>query len=126
MQKRNFYVKISEVTVIHQERNTAMPNTSNRSSKKPKKNNPLITAAYVVGIALAVGGYVFAEASGYLIPGLSPFALAAVIGVYAYEHYQNNKANRDGMLLPQMIIIGILAAVNVFWGVLQIYAVFAS
>ena len=96
------------------------------TKKQQKKSHPLITAAYVIGIALAVGGYVFAEASGYLIPGLSPFALAAVIGVYAYEHYQNNKANRDGVLLPQMIIIGILAAVNVFWGILQIYAVIVS
>ena len=96
------------------------------TKKSPKKSNPLITAAYIIGIALAAGGYVFAEASGFLIPGLSPFALAAVIGVYAYEYYQNNKANRDGMLLPQMIIIGILAAVNVFWGVLQIYAFIVS
>ena len=92
----------------------------------PKKTNPLITAAYIICIALAAGGYVFAEASGFLIPGLSPFALAAAIGVYAYEHYQNNKANRDGMLLPQMIIIGILAAVNIFWGAMQIYAFIVS
>ena len=92
----------------------------------PKKSHPLITAAYVIGIALAVGGYVFAEASGYLIPGLSPFALAACIGAYAYEHYQNNRANKDGMLVPQMVIIGILAAVNVFWGILQIYAMIVS
>ena len=96
------------------------------TKKQQKKSHPLITAAYVIGIALAVGGYVFAEASGYLIPGLSPFALAAVIGVYAYEHYQNNKATRNDILLPQMIIIGILAAVNVFWGILQIYAVIVS
>ncbi len=104
-----------------------MPNNGANSSEKQKsKSNPLITVIYVVGIALAVGGYVFAEASGYLIPGLSPFALAAVIGVYTYEHYQNNRANRDGMLVPQLIILGILAAVNVFWGVLQIYALIVS
>ena len=53
-------------------------------------------------------------------------ALAAVIGVYTYEHYQNNRANRDGMLVPQLIILGILAAVNVFWGILQIYALIVS
>lgn len=123
MQKPNFYDKISKVADIPEERNTAMPTPT---KKQQKKSSPLITAAYVIGIALAVGGYVFAEASGYLIPGLSPFALAAVIGVYAYEHYQNNKANRDGVLLPQMIIIGILAGVNVFWGILQIYAVIVS
>lgn len=103
-----------------------MANKMQNSPKKTKKSNPLITAVYVVGIALAVGGYVFAEASGYLIPGLSPFALAAVICMYGYEHYQTNRANKDGMLLPQMVIIGILAAVNVFWGVLQIYAMIVS
>ena len=104
-----------------------MPNNRSKPSKSNKKNsNPLITAIYVVGIALAVGGYVFAEASGYLIPALSPFALAAVIATYTYEHYQNNKADRDGMLKPQLIILGILAAVNVFWGILQIYAMIVS
>ena len=103
-----------------------MANNTKKQTGKTKKSNPLITAAYVVGIALAVGGYVFADASGYLIPGLSPLALAAVIGVYTYEHYQNNKANRDGMLMPQMIILGILAAVHVFWGALQIYAFIVS
>ena len=104
-----------------------MPN--NRSTPKKSsapKSNPLITAIYVISIALAVGGYVFAEASGYLIPALSPFALAAAITTFAYEHYQNNKANKDGMLKPQMIIIGILIAINVFWGILQIYAVIVS
>ena len=85
-----------------------MANNTKKKTGKQSKSNPLITAAYVVGIALAVGGYVFADASGYLIPGLSPFALAAVIGVYTQEHYQNNKANRDGMLMPQMIILGII------------------
>jgi len=100
-----------------------MPNNSKKPSRSSKKkSNPLITVIYVVGIALAVGGYVFAEASGFLIPGLSPLALAAVVGVYAYEHYQNNRADRDGMLRSQMVILCILAAVNVFWGVLQIYA----
>ena len=103
-----------------------MANKPQNSPKKKKSSNPIITVIYVVGIALAVGGYVFAEASGYLIPGLSPFALAACIGAYAYEHYQNNRANKDGMLVPQMVIIGILAAVNVFWGILQIYAMIVS
>lgn len=93
----------------------------------PKKTSgALITAVYVIGIALAVGGYVFTEASGYLIPGLSPLALAAVIAVYAWEHYQKNRANRDGMLVPQMVIFCILIGVNVFWGILQIYAFVVS
>ena len=126
MQKTVFYDKISKESGIRKRRTTAMANKMQNSPKKTKKSNPLITAVYVVGIALAVGGYVFAEASGYLIPGLSPFALAAVICMYGYEHYQNNRANKDGMLLPQMVIIGILAAVNVFWGVLQIYAMIVS
>lgn len=127
MQNPNFYDKIWVPTEKTGEEHTVMPNQAPKSSKNAKKkSNPLITAAYVIGIALAVGGYVFAEASGYLIPGLSPLALAAVIGVYSYEHYQNNKANRDGMLLPQMIILAILSAVNVFWGILQIYAAIVS
>ena len=89
----------------------------------PKKTSgALITAIYVIGIALAVGGYVFTEASGYLIPGLSPLALAAVIAVYAWEHYQKNRANKDGMLVPQMVIFCVLVAVNMFWAILQIYA----
>ena len=103
-----------------------MATNQKKPNGKKTKSNPLITAAYVIGISLAVGGYVFAEASGYLIPGLSPFALAAVIGVYTYEHYQNNKDNRDGTLIPQMVILCILAAVNVFWGILQIYALIVS
>ena len=104
-----------------------MPNNRSKPSKSDKKNsNPLITAIYVVSIALAVGGYVFAQASGYLIPALSPMALAAAITTFAYEHYQNNKADKDGMLKPQMMILGILIAVNVFWGILQIYAVIVS
>ena len=104
-----------------------MPNNRPQSAKSSaKKNNPLITILYVVSISLAVGGYVFAEASGYLIPAMSPFALAAAVITYAYEHYQNNKANKDGTLKPQMIILAILAGVNIFWGILQIYAAIVS
>jgi len=104
-----------------------MPNNSPRSSKPQKpKSNPIFTVIYVVGIALAVGGYVFTDASGYLIPGLVPLSLAAVIITYAVEHYQKNRANRDGMLVPQMVIIGILAAINVVSGLMQIYAAMVS
>ena len=109
---------------MYREEPIDMPN--HRPQSSAKKSNPLITVIYVVGIALAVGGYVFAEASGYLIPAMSPFALAAVIATYSYEHYQNNKANKDGMLKPQMIILEILVGVNVFWGILQIYAAIVS
>ena len=126
MQNLKIYDKMNPHPYKQEERLIPMANNTKKQTGKTKKSNPLITAAYVVGIALAVGGYVFADASGYLIPGLSPFALAAVIGVYTYEHYQNNKANRDGMLMPQMITLGMLAAVNVFWGALQIYAVIVS
>ena len=104
-----------------------MPNNSPKSSKNKKtKSNPLITVIYVVGIALAVGGYVFSDASGYLIPGLAPLALAAVVLTYTYEHYRKNRDNRDGMLVPQMVILGILAAINIISGLAQIYAAIVS
>ncbi len=90
--------------------------------QKKKKNSPIITVLYVVGIALAVGVYVFNDASGYLIPGVAPFALAMVVFTYMYQHYTENRENRDGMLLPQMIILGILAGISVISGAMQVYA----
>ncbi|MBQ8577418.1 MAG: hypothetical protein IJ449_05565 [Clostridia bacterium] len=98
----------------------------NTPNQKKKKTSPIITVIYVVGIALAAGGYVFTDASGYLIPGLSPLALAAVILTYTWQHYRENRANKDGMLIPQMIILGILAAINVVSGLMQIYAAIVS
>ena len=106
-----------------------MQNTP-RNPKKPvkkKKSNPLVTAIYVVGISLAVGGYVFTDASGYMIiPGIAPLSLAAVVVTYTWEHYQKNKNNRDGMLMPQMVILSILAAINIIAGLAQIYAAIVS
>ncbi len=99
-----------------------MPN----NTPKKKKQSPIITLLYVVGIALAVGGYVFTDASGYLIPGLSPLALAAVILTYTWQHYQKHKDNRDGMLLPQMTILAIMALINIVSGGMQIYAFLVS
>ncbi len=93
---------------------------------KKTKRSPIFTIIYVVGIALAIGCYVFAEASGYLIPGVSPLALAAVIGTYMYEHYQNHKDNRDGMLIPQLAILGLFAGYNLVIGMIAIVGAILS
>ncbi len=94
--------------------------------KQKNKSNPIITVLYVIGIAVAVGVYVFNDASGYLIPGVAPLALATVVFTYMYQHYNENKENRDGMLVPQMIILGILAGISVVSGLMQIYAALVS
>lgn len=93
-----------------------------QNNQKKRKTPIWIVAIYVVGIAVAVGAYVFTDASGYLIPGVSPLALAAVIGAFTYEHYQTNKENRDGSLVPQLVILGILIAYNVIVGIMGIIA----
>ncbi len=98
--------------------NTGKPGKTGGSGKQPL----WVTIAYVVGIALCVGSYVFTDATGYLIPGLTPFSLAAVIGVYAYRHYVENKSNKDGMLRPQMTILILMIVFTAFFGVLQLYA----
>ena len=91
------------------------------TQKKTYKTPVWITVIYVVGIALAVAGYVFTDASGYLIPGLSPLSLAAVIGAFTYDYYQKNKGGRDSVK-PQMIILGILIAYNAVVGFLALGA----
>ena len=98
--------------------------TGNQNGNKNGKkwSSPIITIIYVVGVTLAVGGYVFTEVTKMLIPGLSPLALAAVIGAYMYDHYQNNKDNKDGSLRSQMIILGILLGYCIVIGCLGIGA----
>ncbi len=100
--------------------------TMQNNKPQKKKSSPIITVLYVVGIALAVGVYVFNDASGYLIPGVAPLALATVAFTYMYQHYKENRANRDGMLVPQMIILGVLASISVISGLMQIYAALVS
>lgn len=96
------------------------------NQKDPKKKNTLVMVIYVIGIAVAAGSYIFAEASGYMIPGLSPLSLAAVILTYTWQHYKENRANKDGMLVPQLVILGVLAAWNVISGLMQLYAYFVQ
>ena len=93
-----------------------------QNTPKKRKTPVWIIVIYIVGIAIAVGCYVFTDATGYLIPGASPLALAAVVGAFTYEHYQTNKENRDGSLIPQLIILGILAAYNLVIGIIGIVA----
>ncbi len=61
--------------------------TGNQNRNKNGKtwSSPIITVIYVVGVTLAVGGYVFTDVTKMLIPGLSPLALAAVTGAIALD-----------------------------------------
>ncbi|MCQ2431501.1 MAG: hypothetical protein MJ175_02730 [Clostridia bacterium] len=92
-----------------------------RNKKNTYKTPVWIVIIYVVCFALAVGGYVLADATGQLIPGLSPLALAALIAAFAYDYYQKNKGSSD-TLKPQMIILGILIAYNVVVGIMAVIA----
>lgn len=91
-----------------------------QNPRKSGGRSVLLTLIYVVGVTAAVGAYVFTQVTKQLIPGLSPLALAAVIGAYMYEHYQNGKQKQDGSLRSQMIILGILLAYCIVMGVLGI------
>ena len=97
-----------------------------QKKKKRYKTPVWVTIAYVVGIAICVGSYVFTSATGFLIPGLSPLSLAAVVGVYTYEHYRTNKEDKDGMLRSQLVILGIIIGANVISALMQIYAALVS
>lgn len=100
------------------------PKSGNQTNRR--KTSPIVTVIYVIGIALAAGGYVFTEASGYMIPGLSPLALAVVIFTFTRQHYLENRENKDGMLKPQLAILSLLIAINVIAGLMQIYAAVVS
>ncbi|MGM9626429.1 MAG: hypothetical protein ACI3XM_12060 [Eubacteriales bacterium] len=100
------------------------PKTKDQTNRK--KTSPIVTVIYVVGIALAAGAYVFTEASGYMVPGLSPLALAVVITTFTRQHYIENRENKDGMLKPQLAILSLLIAINVIAGLMQIYAAVVS
>ncbi|MBQ3065153.1 MAG: hypothetical protein IJC98_02850 [Clostridia bacterium] len=100
--------------------------TPQKNKQNKNRTSPWVTLVYVVSVALAAGGYVFAEASGYLIPGLSPLALAAAVGMYTWEHYHANKNHKDGTLRAQLVILGVIIAVNILFAILQIYAAIVS
>ncbi len=119
---------MASYTIRGKDRVPYMPARPTPPKNKQSKNrtSPWVTLVYVVSIALAAGGYVFTEASGYLIPGLSPLALAAAVGMYTWEHYRANKDNRDGTLRAQLIILGMIIAVNIIFALLQIYAAIVS
>ncbi len=89
----------------------------------PKHKTPIwIILIYIIGIAVAVGCYVFTDATGFLIPGASPLALAAVLGAFTYDHYQANKGSRDGTLVPQLILLGIFIVYNLVVAIMGIIA----
>ena len=100
-----------------------MPNTTQKPVRK--KFDPLNLLIYG-GVILCAGSYVFTSASGYLIPGLTPFSLAAAFIGYIIRHYRENKEDKNGMLRSQMIILCCFAAIPVIFGILEIIAVIAE
>ena len=113
----------SEQSTRFRRKGKAMNNQQKNKNGARYKTPTWIYVVYVLGITLAVGGYVFTDASGYLIPGLSPLSLAAVIGAFTYDYYQKNKTGNSS-LKAQMIILGILIAYNVVIGFLALGAAF--
>ena len=97
----------------------------NRPKEKKKKFDPLNLLIYG-GVIVCAGSYVFTSASGYLIPGLTPFSLAAAFVGYIIRHYRENKEDKNGMLRSQMIILCFFCAIPILFGILEIIAVIAQ
>lgn len=90
--------------------------------KKKKKFDPLMLVVYI-GIALCVISYVFTQTTGYLIPTLTPFSLAAAMIAFTVHYYKENRDDKTGMLRSQIIILSFFCAIPVFFGILEIIAV---
>lgn len=86
-----------------------------------KKFDPLNLLIYG-GVILCILSYVFTSATGYMIPALTPFSLAAAFAGYIIRHYRENKEDKNGMLRSQMVILCFFGAIPVVFGVLEIIA----